>query len=237
MHAQISYHPVPQDLHQRCALPPSLWSLITLALLCGLGEAGGPEWVSEQVTMFAENLFESWKISSRADVDQAPKLIGRTFAILQSLGLQVQNKKTLIMLSLRGRLARKWLSSYTTKTKDGVYLNIPGPDARVIQVPVVTEIKYLGTLLGCGDFEMAIVKYRIGCAAASHSRLARILHSRSLSLPKRLALWRTRVCLCVCALLQSMDFMLSDLPQTPSQAGLFSDSTGARCCQKFCSHD
>ena len=98
------------------------------------------------------------------------------------------------MLSLRGRLARKWLSSYTTKTKDGTYLNIPGPNACAIQVPVVTEIKYLGVVLSYADFEMATLKYRVGCVPANHSRLVRILHSRNLSLPKRVALWRACVC-------------------------------------------
>ena len=85
--------------------------------------------------MFADDLFESWEISSRADLDRALRLIGLTVFILQSFGLQVHSKKTQIMLSLRGRLARKWLSSYTTKTKDGMYLNIPGSDAGVFRSP------------------------------------------------------------------------------------------------------
>ena len=67
--------------------------------------------------MFADDLFESWEISSRADLGKVLKLIGRTFSILQSLSLQAQYKETQVMLSLRGRLARKWLACDTTKNE------------------------------------------------------------------------------------------------------------------------
>ena len=160
-HAQISYHPVPHNpqrshahwrLHCRPSSPLPCYEVL-------LRLAAPPACLSRLRCLLT---FESWEISNRSDLDKALRLIGRTITILQSLGPQVQYRKTQIMLSLQSRLARKWLSSYTTERKHGTHLNIPGPN----EVPVVTEIKYLGVVLSYGDFEMATLKYRIGCAAS-----------------------------------------------------------------------
>ena len=58
-----------------------------------------------------------WVIATRADLDRVLNLIRKIVAILHALGLQGQYKKTQVMLSLRGRKAKKWLRSYTSSRK------------------------------------------------------------------------------------------------------------------------
>ena len=123
-------------------------------------------------------IFESWVITTCEDLDRALGLMSRKFVILHSQVLQVQYKKTQVMLFLRGCVARKWLTSHTTHAKDPLYLYVPGLSARILEVPTVSKIRYLGVVLSYGDFEMATLnlRYRLSCAA-KHSRLVRILPS------------------------------------------------------------
>ena len=100
MHTAISYHPVPKDprravhstrgVRQGCALAPSLWSLITIALLRALAEKCGTQWVTDLVTMYADDLLETWEVYARKDLDLLMQAVSQSFQLLEALGLQVQ---------------------------------------------------------------------------------------------------------------------------------------------------
>ena len=203
MHTAISYHPVPKDprravhstrgVRQGCALAPSLWSLITVALLRALAEKCGTQWVTDLVTMYADDLLETWEVYTRKDLDLLMQAVSQSFQLLEALGLQVQPQKTKVVLALRGRQARLWIRRDTLDTPDGRVLLIPTPNGKPHHLPIVSSIKYLGVVLSYGDFEGATLTHRLSCAEANRSRILRILHSRSVSLRRRVQLWRACV--------------------------------------------
>ena len=203
MHTAISYHPVPKDprravhskrgVRQGCALAPSLWSLITVALLRALAEKCGTQWVTDLVTMYADDLLETWEVYTRKDLDLLMQAVSQSFQLLEALGLQVQPQKTKVVLALRGRQARLWIRRHTLDTPDGRVLLIPAPNGKPHHLPIVSSIKYLGVVLSYGDFEGATLTHRLSCAEANRSRILRILHSRSVSLRRRVQLWRACV--------------------------------------------
>ena len=119
--------------------------------------------------------------------------VSQSFQLLEELGLQVQPQKTKVVLALRGRQARLWIRRHTLDTPDGRVLLIPAPNGKPHHLPIVSSIKCLGVVLSYGDFEGATLTHRLSCAEANRSRILRVLHSRSVSLRRRVQLWRACV--------------------------------------------
>ena len=74
--------------------------------------------MSDNVTMFADDLFESWTTTSREDLDKVLDLISRTFA-------SAVQKDADHVVPQRMCGYKVALSSHTTNTKAGVYLKVP----------------------------------------------------------------------------------------------------------------
>ena len=103
LHRNIGYWPASSDpstrvssergVRQGCPLAPSLWTLITVALLRALAGATSVRWVQEDTTTFADDLLMQWVFTCTQDLRHMLGTIDACFRILARLGLQVQHKK------------------------------------------------------------------------------------------------------------------------------------------------
>ena len=115
--------------------------------------------------------------------------IQNCFRVLARLGLQVQHRKTQLLVAHKGRLAHRWWQVHTASTKDGRFLRIPQPNKKDLHLPIVPQLTYLGIILSYKDATTATVEHRLQVAEAQRARLLKVLHSRTLPLRKRVQLW------------------------------------------------
>ena len=115
--------------------------------------------------------------------------INACFRILARLGLQVQHKKTQLIVAYKGRQARQWWKANTATTSEGRFLLIPQSQGKALRLPIVSQLTYLGIVLSYTDAAAATVEHRLQVAEAQRARLLRVLHSRTLPLGKRVKLW------------------------------------------------
>ena len=199
LHQNIGYWPAGPEsdirvssergVRQGCPLAPSLWTLVTVALLRALAGTESLDWIQRNTTMFADDLLLQWEYSSISELERMISAIQRCFQILARLGLQVQRRKTQLLLAQKGRLAHKWWQAHTASTKEGRFLRIPQPGQKDLHLPIVPQLTYLGIVLSYKDATTATVEHRLQVAEAQRARLLKVLHSRTLPLRKRVQLW------------------------------------------------
>ncbi|CAE7207588.1 unnamed protein product [Symbiodinium sp. CCMP2592] len=199
LHHCIGYWPASQDpttrvasergVRQGCPLAPSLWTLITIALFRALAGVTSVTWLQEDTTMFADDLLLQWIVHRVQDLENMVDIIAHTFRILAQLGLQVQHRKTQLIVAYKGRQATQWWRAHTATTAEGRFLLIPQPGSKALRLPIVTKLTYLGIILSYVDATTATVDHRLQVAEAQRARLLKVLHSRTLPTTKRVQLW------------------------------------------------
>ena len=178
-----------RGVRQGCPLAPSLWTLITVALLRAMAGAASLAWIQDDATMFADDLFLQWEYASISELDCMITAIQECFRILARLGLQVQHRKTQLLVAHQGRLAHRWWQMHTASTSEGRFLRIPQTNQKDLRLPIVTQLTYLGIVLSYKDATTATVEHRLQVAETQRARLLKVLHSRTLPLRRRVQLW------------------------------------------------
>ena len=176
-------------MRQGCPLAPSLWTLITVALFRALAGETSLAWVQQATTMFADDLLLQCEFTSVPELRRMLATIATCFRILARLGLQVQHRKTQLLVAHKGRQAQKWWKANTASNSEGRFLLIPQPTQKNLRLPIVEQLTYLGVILSYKDATTATVDHRLQVAEAQRARLLRVLHSRTLPLGKRVQLW------------------------------------------------
>ncbi|CAE7204775.1 unnamed protein product [Symbiodinium sp. CCMP2592] len=181
LHHCIGYWPAGQDpttrvesergVRQGCPLAPSLWTLITIALFRALAGVTSVTWLQEDTTMFADDLLLQWIVHRVQDLENMVDIIAHTFRILAQLGLQVQHRKTQLIVAYKGRQATQWWRAHTATTAEGRFLLIPQPGSKALRLPIVTKLTYLGIILSYVDATTATVDHRLQVAEAQRARL------------------------------------------------------------------
>ena len=199
LHRNIGYWPAgptsdvrvssERGVRQGCPLAPSLWTLVTVALLRTMADTESLHWIQHNATMFADDLLLQWEYHSVSELERMISAIQRCFQVLARLGLQVQHRKTQLLVAQQGRLAHKWWKAHTASTKEGRFLRIPQPNHKDLHLPIVPQLTYLGIVLSYVDAATATVEHRLHVAEAQRARLLKVLHSRTLPLHKRVQLW------------------------------------------------
>ncbi|CAE7429260.1 Pol [Symbiodinium natans] len=199
LHKCIGYWPAGQrpdtrvaserGVRQGCPLAPSLWTLVTIALLRAVANASSLDWIQNDATMFADDLLLQWEFSDVPTLNRMVNNIADCFHILAQLGLQVQHRKTQLIVAHKGRRAQQWWRAHTASTSEGRYLLIPQSQGKALKLPIVDQLTYLGIVLSDKDATTATVEHRLQVAEAQRARLLKILHSLSLPLAKRVQLW------------------------------------------------
>ena len=201
--SHIGYHPCKTDaeariasrrgVRQGCALVPTLWVLLTIALIKANGEQTGPFWVRECSTLFADDLRIHYEFNSKSELNKFLPNLAKCLAILKSIGLQVQRSKTQVIMAGRGRQFKIWRKKHTRKTNDGPRLVLWSEKGQSQQLPVVTSATYLGIKVSYQNFEKLTLQHRLAAANAQRARLVKVLHRKGISVKRRLQLWATCV--------------------------------------------
>ena len=199
LHRNIGYWPAgptsdvrvssERGVRQGCPLAPSLWTLVTVALLRTMADTESLHWIQHNATVFADDLLLQWEYHSVSELERMVSAIQHCFQVLARLGLQVQHRKTQLLVAQKGRLAHKWWKAHTASTKEGRFLRIPQPNHKDLHLPIVPQLTYLGIVLSYVDAATATVEHRLQVAEAQRARLLKVLHSRTLPLHKRVQLW------------------------------------------------
>ena len=199
LHQNIGYWPAGPEsdvrvssergVRQGCPVAPSLWTLVTVALLRAMAGTESLHWIQHDATMFADDLLLQWEYHSISELERMISAIQHCFQILARLGLQVQRRKTQLLVAQKGRLAHKWWKAHTASTKEGRFLRIPQQGQKDLHLPIVPQLTYLGIVLSYADVATATVEHRLQVAEAQRARLLKVLHSRTLPLRKRVQLW------------------------------------------------
>ena len=146
-------------------------------------------WIQEDTTTFADDLLMQWVFACTQDLRHMLGTIDACFRILARVGLQVQHKKTQLIVAYKGRQAHQWWKANTATTSEGRFLLIPQPHSKALRLPIVSQLTYLGVILSYVDAATATVEHRLQIAEVQRARLLKVLHSRTLPLGKRVHLW------------------------------------------------
>ncbi|CAE7559090.1 TRPT1 [Symbiodinium sp. CCMP2592] len=156
LHHCIGYWPAGQDPTTRVASERGVTSVT---------------WLQEDTTMFADDLLLQWIVHRVQDLENMVDIIAHTFRILAQLGLQVQHRKTQLIVAYKGRQATQWWRAHTATTAEGRFLLIPQPGSKALRLPIVTKLTYLGIILSYVDATTATVDHRLQVAEAQRARL------------------------------------------------------------------
>ena len=176
LHQNIGYWPAGPEsdvrvssergVRQGCPLAPSLWTLVTVALLRAMAGTESLHWIQHDATMFADDLLLQWEYHSISELERMISAIQHCFQILARLGLQVQHRKTQLLVAQKGRLAHNWWKAHTASTKEGRFLRIPQQGQKDLHLPIVPQLTYLGIVLSYADAATATVEHRLQVAEA-----------------------------------------------------------------------
>ena len=152
-------------------------------------DADALDWIQNDTTMFADDLLLQREYTSIQELERMISAIQECFRVLERLGLQVQHRKTQLLVAHKGRVAHRWWQMRAASSSEGRFLRIPQPNQKDLRLPVVTQLTYLGIVLSYKDAATAAVEHRLQVAEAQRARLLKVLHSRTLPLRKRVQLW------------------------------------------------
>ena len=186
-HCQGSF-PLQCGVRQGCAISPMLFSLFTCWFLTELKLRTSEEWVSKFVTWFADDSHLGWEVSGPADLEFVCRSLRATFGLLKECGMCANPLKSTIVLGLKGSYAKRWIRAHVLYSNGRRCVQLGTPVDPLV-IPVATSFQYLGTVISFGAMELQTCRHRLQIARMQRTRLLRFLHSRQLTLQRRLTLY------------------------------------------------
>ena len=122
--------------------------------------------------------------------DKAYTAIKHILQVLQQRGLSISTDKTVILLDIRGKHAKKALRRYVVKTGKGRCLRVR-LGSQCLDLKIVTSHVYLGVKISFRNFEMETAQYRSQLARNAFCRLKNILCCQAVPQHLRLRLWQS----------------------------------------------
>ena len=178
-------------IKQGCTIAPSIWAFFTVAVMLKMTEARSMHWLQQVCTLFADDCWGSWLISSERDVTRAIEDIIHIITVLEDFHLRVNYQKTAVLLRLEGKSAERALNACTVE-KDGtshLEVLIRG-ESRLI--PIKTQHEYLGTAVTYHHRQDANTQKRMQAGQLRYQDIRRVLNGRHvLTVRQRTSLWRS----------------------------------------------
>ncbi|CAE7364162.1 unnamed protein product [Symbiodinium sp. CCMP2592] len=178
-----------RGVRQGCTLAPLLWVVYSAYVADHLGQELSHTWVSQHLTLYADDTHASWLVNSLGDLRSALQAIPVIFSVYQRFGMQVNPQKSGIILGVKGLLGKSTLAPHVHGPPDARRL-VLGPPHQQLIIPIKDSLTYLGVSISYGGFEDITLNYRLDVARNTRGRLIKILHARRyLSVRKRLQLY------------------------------------------------
>ena len=183
-----------RGLRQGCTLSPTLWVAITSHVLHMLGQTVTEEWIRDQLTLFADDVLGQWSFNSEQDLTFMLQCMDAIFSVLEAFGMKVNDQKSSLIIQVKGRVATDWLKARTRTVKGVKTFVTATPQGRILYIPIVQQIKYLGIMLSYHNPAKHTVAYRLRQAEAQRRRLQKVLQGKHiLSIKQRVQLWKACV--------------------------------------------
>lgn len=182
-----------RGVRQGCRAAPVLWTSHTLHLFYKLRDLIDATWIKQCLTVFADDLHCCEVFRSETQLQAVLQRIGILLDTLEVLGVQLSLEKSHAIIKIGGTNCRDIQRKYILTDAQGPYILIPRAHGGFSRLPVRTQAKYLGVMVGYNLFERKTVQMRIKAARHSFARLRRWLCSKQIPKKTRLQLWHSCV--------------------------------------------
>ena len=175
-------------VRQGCPAAPILWACFMTQFLRTAASRISPEWISQCVTLYADDFHVGVEFLTEAALFEAPTNIGILLDLLQEFGLTVNVDKSHMIFAIAGTNARKTSDAVLHHTPAGVKICVPrraGHD----QFQVHTHATYLGVRTSYRNMEVLTLQCRMTQMNANFRRLQKWLTNRAMTVKLRLRLW------------------------------------------------
>ena len=185
VHDGVTQHRVAtgRGVRQGCRAAPVLWSSHTLHLFYKLRDLIDENWVKQCLTAFADDIHCCEVFRSEAQLQAALHRVGLLLDTLELLGVQLSLEKSHAIIKIGGTNCREIQRRYILIDALGPHILIPRTNGTTSRLPVRTQAKYLGVMVGYQSFEQKTVQMRIKAARHSFARLRRWLCAKQI--PKK----------------------------------------------------
>ncbi|CAE7628398.1 jockey\pol [Symbiodinium sp. CCMP2456] len=180
-------------IKQGCKIAPYLWCYFTTAFLERLIAARDLHWVLATLTLFADDVWGNWVIRQVSDFTRAMQDLELLLTTLEAMHLQINFKKTAILLKLVGRGAERVLLQHTSYQAGQRRLHLQVSGRRCV-IPIREQHEYLGTVVSYTGRVSGNVRKRQKAAQGRQQAIRRALNGQhALLAAHRVSLWRSCV--------------------------------------------
>ncbi|CAE7187205.1 Pol [Symbiodinium sp. CCMP2456] len=181
-------------IKQGCVIAPYLWNFFTIAFLTLLRNQRDLEWIQRVLSLFADDVWGAWLITSKRDFEAALADVSLIIATLENLCMTINYGKTAILLKLTGKEARQLRRDHTIMKAGQLHLKLT-INGRDCTIPIKDQHEYLGTGVTYTNRLDRNMTHRIQACQQRYQGLRRLLNgSHHLSTKHRIRLWRVCVC-------------------------------------------
>ena len=129
--------PIGRGVRQGCRIAPMLWAIATAVIMQRTNQSMGWRWTQDHLTAYADDFHAGERVCKCTDLDRSLWRFGAFLDQLIDASLQVNTKKSAILLRLTRGFAPSWQRSYVRKGPDGPFLHFSTPSGRCFDIPII----------------------------------------------------------------------------------------------------
>ena len=120
-----------------------------------------PEWVTHSGTCYADDFHASDQVQRYQDLERAEQRLGFLLDTLADARMCINQKKSAVLLRIRGSFARRWLRQHQVTRETGPHLPLRTPKGRTYEFPLKEHHVYLGVKISYHSAAKRTVAYRM----------------------------------------------------------------------------